>query len=180
MCRLLLTCAQVVAALPFRKADEPLATIVHANSIIAKRGDAVLSAFKAALQHTAAPGAAAAAAANAVDTGAAIASSPAAEGPAAAQLKSGAVTCTVSADLAHACNASLAVSMLLLLKSYLLAAYSLAPERVALFATGSAERRKQVGFAMQLEPVPLLTPSFYDDGIVLLCWIWLLLSSQIW
>lgn len=115
---------------------------MHANSIIAKRGDAVLSSFKAALQHTAAPGAAAAA--NAVDTGAIATSSPAAEGPAAAQLDSGAAACAVSADLANACNASLAVSMLLLLKQYLLAAYGLAPERVALFATGSAERRKQV------------------------------------
>jgi cohesin loading factor subunit SCC2 len=144
-----LTCAQVVAALPFRKADEPLATIVHANSIIAKRGDAVLSAFKAALQHTAAPGAAAAANAGVVD--AATASSPAAGGQAAA-LDSGAAACTVSADLASACNASLAVSMLLLLKSYLLAAYGLASERVALFATGSAERRKQVGNVVQSEP----------------------------
>ena len=138
LCRLLLTCAQVVAALPFRKADEPLATVVHANSIIAKRGDAVLSAFKAALQHTAAPGAAVAANAGAT-------SSPAAPGPTAVQPESGAAACSVSADLANACNASLAVSMLLLLKRYLLAAYGLAPERVALFATGSAERRKQVG-----------------------------------
>jgi cohesin loading factor subunit SCC2 len=143
LCRLLLTCAQVVAALPFRKADEPLATVVHVNSIIAKRGDAVLSAFKAALQHTAAPGAAAAA--NTGNAGAAAASSPAAGGPAAVQLDSDAAACIILADLANACNASLAVSMLLLLKSYLLAAYGLASERVALFATGSAERRKQVG-----------------------------------
>lgn len=151
-CRLLLTCAQVIAALPFRKADEPLATIVHMNSIIAKRGDAVLSAFKVALQHTAAPGAAAVVAANAGDTGAAAASSLAAGGAAASQLKSSAAASTVSADLVNACNASLAVSMLLLLKRYLLAAYGLAPERVALFATGSADRRKQVGLTMQPEP----------------------------
>jgi hypothetical protein len=111
----------------------------------------VLSAFKAALQHTAAPGAAAAAHAGAA--GAAATSSPAAGGPAAAQLVSDAAAYTISADLANACNASLAVSMLLLLKSYLLAAYGLAPERVALFATGSAERRKQVGNAVQSEPL---------------------------
>jgi cohesin loading factor subunit SCC2 len=153
-CRLLLTCAQVVAALPFRKADEPLATIVHANSIIAKRGEALLSAFKAASKHAAAPGTAAhspmpAAATNVggMDVGSA---SPPGEASAAAMpaVQNGSTATglpsTVSPDLATACNASLAVSMLLLLKRYLLEAYSLASERVPLFATGSADRKKQV------------------------------------
>lgn len=38
----------------------------------------------------------------------------------------------------------MALSMLLMLKKYLLDAYGLLPQRVALFAVGNAERRKAV------------------------------------
>lgn len=152
--RLLLTCAQLVSALPFKKADEPLAAIVATNAIIAKRGDAVLAAFKAALKQTAGPsagteGAASPAAAAANGSAVAGAGSPAAEA-AAVQQNGGASSGASGADLVAACDASLAVSMLLLLKSYLLAAYGLVPERVALFATASADKRKQVCFDLVL------------------------------
>lgn len=165
---LLSTCAQLVAILPFRRADEPLSALVAINAIIAKRGDAVLAAFKAALTHMAEPPpaegggtpAATVAAAGSpmeVDVGDAngsggrkgtvaaaqadgsMAGSSAAGGSAAA----GDGEADVAADLAAACNASLAVSMLLQLKAFLLAAYGLVPERVAMFANASADKKKQ-------------------------------------
>lgn len=143
-----------MAALPFKKADEPLAAIVAVNAVIAKRGDAVLAAFKAALKHTAGPEAGADGAASPTDAAATNgraamdvgtpAGDAAAVAAAAAQVNGGASSGAVPAELAAACEASLAVSMLLLLKSFLLSAYGLASERVALFATASADKRKQV------------------------------------
>ena len=38
-CRLLSCFALVVTALPYKKADEPLAALAHINAVIAKRGD---------------------------------------------------------------------------------------------------------------------------------------------
>lgn len=168
--RLLSTCAQLLAALPFRRADEPLAALVAINAIIAKRSDAVLAAFKAALKHTAEPAAAAegggtpdvtaVAAGSPMDVdvngangschhdgmlaaagaGGSVAGSSAAGGSATA----GDDGAALPADLAAACNASLAVSMLLLLKGFLLGAYGLVPERVAMFANASTDKKKQV------------------------------------
>jgi len=150
--RLLSCCAQIVAALPFKKADEPLGAIMHINNIIAKRGEAVLAAFKAALkQAEAALGTPAAADGGATAVGlddtpaAQLAASAggAASTPTAAQQQA-APAAEAAAGLAEACDASLAVSMLLQLKQFLLKSYSLAPERAALYASASTEKKRQV------------------------------------
>lgn len=142
-----------MAALPFKKADEPLGAIMHINNIIAKRGEAVLAAFKAALkQAEAALGTPAAADGGATSVGlddtpaAQLAASAggAAATPTAAQQQAPPAAEAAAAGLAEACDASLAVSMLLQLKQFLLRSYSLAPERAALYASASSEKKRQV------------------------------------
>ena len=52
--------------------------------------------------------------------------------------------CTQVVGLEAACAAALALSMLLMLKKYLMDAYTLSPQRVAVFASNNAEKRKAV------------------------------------
>ncbi len=52
--------------------------------------------------------------------------------------------CSQGVSLKAGCAAALVLSMLLQLKKYLLEAYDLLPQRVAVFAASNAERRKAV------------------------------------
>ena len=52
--------------------------------------------------------------------------------------------CSQAVSLEAGCAAALVLSMLLQLKKFLLEAYDLLPQRVAMFAASSAERRKPV------------------------------------
>lgn len=48
--RLLSTCAQLIAVLPFKNADEPLTALASMSAIISRRGDAARDALRAALE----------------------------------------------------------------------------------------------------------------------------------
>lgn len=49
MCRLLSTCAQLIAALPFKRADEPLMALATISAIIGRRADAAKDALHCAV-----------------------------------------------------------------------------------------------------------------------------------
>jgi hypothetical protein len=49
LCSLLSLCANLGASLPYRRGDEPLTVVHHANVLISRRGDDVLSALKVAV-----------------------------------------------------------------------------------------------------------------------------------
>lgn len=116
---LLAFAASVTAGLPYRRGDEPCTLVQEINAIISMRGDNVVLELRRSLEGEAAAGAAAAAAG-------AEASRPAG---------------SPAALLIAQCKASLALSMLLVLKDYLKQAYGLTSERVAAFGTSAEKRR---------------------------------------
>eukprot|EP00887_Chlorella_sp_A99_P005943 scaffold29.g5943.t1 len=121
---LLAFCATVAAGLPYRRGDEPCTLVQEINAVIATQGENVLLELRRSLEAASSPAAAGAGVCGgATATVAALAASSAA------------------AALEAQCKASLALSMLLVLKDYLKKAYGLTAERIAAFG-GAGEKRK--------------------------------------
>ncbi|PSC68988.1 nipped-B B isoform X2 [Micractinium conductrix] len=112
--RLLDFCAAVVAALPYKRGDEPCMVVQEINGIVCRSGEGVKEEFKRSLFGAISPGA-----------------------PGAVPGSNGAASAAVMA----LCKASLALSMLLLLKEYIKTAYSINSERIEAFAK-TGEKRK--------------------------------------
>ncbi|KAK9795206.1 hypothetical protein WJX73_010305 [Symbiochloris irregularis] len=152
--RALAFCVHVMAALPFSHGDEPCAVIHAINTIIAGRGEGISAALR---HHLGTPDG------QQADAGA---QQPDVPMPEAQQAEAHAVqletgnsdgieanpddTGAPAADasppsypsLAAACTASLAASLLLLLKRYIMTAYCLSTERAAAYHPADVERRK--------------------------------------
>ncbi|KAK9829724.1 hypothetical protein WJX72_007528 [[Myrmecia] bisecta] len=120
-------CAHVAAALPMKRSDEPY-TLVHAiNAVVSRRGEDVLAALKKSLVGEV----------DQLHNNAAVCDDNVEHGS--ALPPQGASSSSVRAE----CKASLAVSMLLMLKQYLKDAYSMTNERIAAFNPSLADKRKQ-------------------------------------
>ncbi|KAL0029310.1 hypothetical protein WJX79_009424 [Trebouxia sp. C0005] len=162
--RLLSFCANVAACLPFKKCDEAHSLLHLINATISRRGDFVLSAQKSSLESATDPGPisrqdphAVPDAVNGVQqsdglnvqiqadgTSAVLASD--AEGQPSAKVHGEPGSARKQRDSKAgraACMASLALTMLLMLKRYLKATYNMSEERIAAFSPDIPEKRKQ-------------------------------------
>ncbi|DBA96220.1 TPA: hypothetical protein ACH3X3_002417 [Trebouxia sp. C0006] len=162
--RLLSFCANVAACLPFKKCDEPHSLLHLINTTISRRGDFVLSAQKSSLESAtdAAPTTtqdphAVPDAMNGVQQSDGLSARIQADGTSAVlpgdaegqpsakvhgETGSARKKCDSKAGQA-ACTASLALTMLLMLKRFLKATYNMSEERIAAFSPDIPEKRKQ-------------------------------------
>lgn len=123
--------ASVAAYLPYRRGDEPCTLVQEVNALVSTRGESVLLDLRCSLE-----AAEAAAGVGSGDGGG--------EGPAPAAAAAEVVPPALAAQV----KASLALSMLLVLKDYLKAAYGLTSERIAAFGSTGEKRKteeRQVG-----------------------------------
>ncbi|PRW45458.1 nipped-B isoform X2 [Chlorella sorokiniana] len=113
-------CAAVVAGLPYKRGDEPCLVVQEINSVVSRLGEGVREELKRALYGTA---------------------SAHEGGAAAAPLSPGSMPSSTA--LMAQCKASLALSMLLLVKEYLKTAYSINSERIEAFAAAGEKKRAE-------------------------------------
>ncbi|EFJ52890.1 hypothetical protein VOLCADRAFT_115818 [Volvox carteri f. nagariensis] len=131
--------AYIIAELPYRKMDELLAVLVRINEIVSRRAEEVLARFqdlREAAQSTKA--------ANATNTKNGASTHSALPEPSARSTSSS--FGTPSSNLAGVVKASVALSLLLLLKQYLRLSYEVTAERVAKYEPTGQQRKVEEKF----------------------------------
>ncbi|GIL54451.1 hypothetical protein Vafri_9964 [Volvox africanus] len=123
----------IIAELPYRKMDELLAVLVRINEIVSRRAEEVLARFQE-LREAARPAKAAAASGTHTSSSAPSASSTISSGNA-------------PSGVSGVVKASVALSLLLLLKQYLRLSYEVTAERIAKYEPTGQQRKVEEKFA---------------------------------
>ncbi|GLI61512.1 hypothetical protein VaNZ11_003892 [Volvox africanus] len=123
----------IIAELPYRKMDELLAVLVRINEIVSRRAEEVLARFQE-LREAARPAKAAAASGTHTSSSVPTASSTISSGNA-------------PSGLPGVVKASVALSLLLLLKQYLRLSYEVTAERIAKYEPTGQQRKVEEKFA---------------------------------